>query len=117
MSPDERADVTCDDLCLTPSGAGHLVIGGGYVAEGENPFLARHLQVRRDLDEAVRAPGIGEVAGEIVTDRGDPVAAEPDVRGHTDAGLGDDGESLMLAGGSAGPPAAGCRAAVRRRCH
>ncbi len=74
------------------------MVGGRHIADGENAVLAGHLQVGGDLNEAVRPAGSCQVAGEVVTYRGDPVAPEPDVRGHGDTGLGDDRERLQLAG-------------------
>ena len=44
-------------------------------------------------------PGAGQFAGQIVADRADPVAAEPQVGADLGAGLGGHGEGLQLAGG------------------
>ena len=76
---DERPDVAGHHGGLAARGAGHLVVGAGDVAQGEDPVLAGHLEELVDRDEPVGVPGGGQRPGQVVADRGDPVAAEPHV--------------------------------------
>src|SRR5450432_3086711 len=55
LAGDENADVVGGELRLPHRYAGHLAVGGGNVADGEDAFLAHHLELRRDLQETVRS--------------------------------------------------------------
>jgi hypothetical protein len=103
FAADQAADVGRDDLgvrgcCLCLLGLGDR----GDVADREDRGMVRQRELIGDPEVAIGLAGGLEVCGEVVGDRLDALAPEPDVGGDGRAVLGGRGERLGHGGAGSG---------------